>query len=153
MTTKLDSDWKHPKNSFGAASGYIVIRSNRQPAPAAICQRYPETRLWEAPNSDSKMLAKVNSLWPNSRCVIALHSPSAPLQTGLHMCPAEKSRDSDPLRCRAVRSLQSGLPRNYREKWAYSAHFEGKGGDVSLQLRLAGGARSLALTFLWRIPC
>jgi hypothetical protein len=31
------------------------------------------------------------------------------------------------------------LLRNYREKWASFAYFEGKGGRISLQLRLAGG--------------
>jgi len=34
-----------------------------------------------------------------SRLVIALHSPIALLETGLRMCPPEKSRDSDRLRC------------------------------------------------------
>jgi hypothetical protein len=40
--------------------------------------------LWEAPNSISKALRKVNSLWSNPRFVIALHSPNALLETGLH---------------------------------------------------------------------
>jgi hypothetical protein len=31
------------------------------------------------------------------------------------------------------------LLRNYREKWASFAYFEGTGGGISLQLRLAGG--------------
>ena len=43
------------------------------------------------------MPTKVNSLWPNPLLVIALHSPNALLKTGLPMCPAEKSRDSDPV--------------------------------------------------------
>src|ERR1017187_4228410 len=38
--------------------------------------------------------------------MIALHSPYALLETGLRMCPPEKSQDSDLIRCRAVRSLQ-----------------------------------------------
>jgi hypothetical protein len=32
-----------------------------------------------------------------------------------------------------------GLLRNYREKWAFSAYFEGRAGGISLQLRLVGG--------------
>jgi hypothetical protein len=40
----------------------------------------------------SKVLAKVNSSWPNGRLVIALHSPNAFLETGLRVCPPEKSR-------------------------------------------------------------
>jgi hypothetical protein len=95
--------------------------------------------LWEAQESLSKMLTKVNSQWPNPRRVIALHSPDALLETGLRMCPAEKSWRSDPVLNRAVRSLQSGLFRNYRDKWAYFAYFWGNGGGISLQLRLAGG--------------
>jgi hypothetical protein len=51
-------------------------------------------------------------------------------------------------RCRAVISPQSGLLRKNREKWASFAYFEEKAGGISLQLRLAGGAPSLALTFL-----
>src|SRR5271155_457819 len=71
--------------------------------------------------------------------VIALHSPNASLETGLRMCPPEKSPDSHPLRCRAVRSLQSGLCANNREIRAWFAYFGVKGGGLSLQLRLAGG--------------
>src|SRR5208282_2991474 len=37
---------------------------------------------------------KVNSLWPNPRLLIALHSPSPLGETGLRICPAEKRRDS-----------------------------------------------------------
>jgi len=59
--------------------------------------------------------AKVNPLWPNPRLVIALHSPIALLETGLHMYSPEKSRDSDALHCRVVHSLQSGLSRKNRE--------------------------------------
>jgi len=61
------------------------------------------------------------------------------LETGLRMCPAEKSRDSDPVLRRVVRSLRSGLLRDYRRKRASFAYFGGKGGEISLQLRLAGG--------------
>jgi hypothetical protein len=53
---------------------------------------YPETGLWEVPKSVSKMPTKVNSLRPNPRLLIALHSPIALPQTGLRMCLPEKSR-------------------------------------------------------------
>ena len=71
--------------------------------------------------------------------MIALHSPYALFETGLRVCPPEKSRDSDPDLTLAVRSLQSGLLKNYREKWASFAYFDGKGSGISLQLRLTGG--------------
>jgi hypothetical protein len=38
---------------------------------------------------------KVNSLWPNPQLLIALHSPNAPLETGLRRCLPEKSQDTD----------------------------------------------------------
>jgi len=41
--------------------------------------------------------------------VIALHSPKATLETGLRIGRAVKSRDSDALRCRAVRA-DSSIP-------------------------------------------
>src|SRR5271155_3075830 len=102
----------------------------------------------QAPNPVLKVLTKVNPRWLDCRLVIALHSPNASLETGLRMYPPEKSPDSDPLRCRAVRSLQSGLCANNREIRACFAYFGVKGGGLSLQLRLAGGARSLELTLL-----
>src|SRR5450759_1617147 len=40
-----------------------------------------------------RVRTKVNSLWPNPELVIALHSPSALLETGLHLCPTEKDLD------------------------------------------------------------
>ena len=55
--------------------------------------------LWEEPNSVSNVLTKVNSLRPNPRLVIALHSPDALFETGLRMCPPEKSEDSYLIRC------------------------------------------------------
>jgi hypothetical protein len=44
-----------------------------------------------------RVQTKVNSLWPNPQLVIALHSPSALLETGLRRCLPEKSQDSGPL--------------------------------------------------------
>jgi hypothetical protein len=44
-----------------------------------------------------------------SRPLVALHSPSALGETGLRMCLPEKSQDSDRIRHRGVRSLQSGF--------------------------------------------
>jgi hypothetical protein len=93
-------------------------------------------------------LAKVNSLSPNPQLLIALHSPNGLRETGLHLCLPEKRPERDALLSRAVRSLQSGLLRNYREKWATFAYFCGKDDGISLQSRLRGGGRSLALTFL-----
>jgi hypothetical protein len=58
---------------------------------------YPETGLWETPESLSKVPIKVNSLCPSPRLLIALHSPYPVLETGLRRCPAEKSRDTDPV--------------------------------------------------------
>ena len=85
------------------------------------------------------MPEKVNPLWPNLRFLIALHSPSPLGKTGLRMCPAEKSRDNDPVLSWAVRSLQSGLLGKNREIRACFAHFGGTGSGNSLQLGLAGG--------------
>jgi hypothetical protein len=66
--------------------------------------------------------------------------------------PCGEKPGSYPLLNGAVRSLQSGLPANYREKWASFAYFGGKNAGISLQLGLAGGAHSLELTLLRRIP-
>ena len=54
-----------------------------------------QTGLWEALNSTSKALTKVNSLRSNLRPVTALHSPRALRETGLLMCPPEKSLHND----------------------------------------------------------
>src|SRR5437879_13338032 len=48
------------------------------------------------------------------------------LETGLCMCPPEKSDGSPPPRGRAVRSLQSGLSRKNREIRALFAYFGAK---------------------------
>jgi len=96
----------------------------------------------------SKARTKVNSLWRIPRFVIALHSRNALLETGLLMCASEKNWDSDGLRCRAVHYLQSGLWTKYCGIQACFSYFGGESGGISLQLRLAGGARSLALTLL-----
>ena len=82
------------------------------------------------------------------RLLIALHSPAVLRETGLSMCPPEKSQLGDRVHWWAVRSLQSGLSRKNREIRAYFAYFGGNEGGISLQSRLRGGGRSLALTFL-----
>ena len=64
------------------------------------------------------------------------------------MCPPEKGRQIDGIRSRVVRSLQSALRTKYHEIRACFGYFAVEGGAVSLQFRLAGGAGSLALTFL-----
>jgi hypothetical protein len=86
------------------------------------------------------LLAKVNSRCPKPGILIALHSPYAILETGLRICHPEKSQHVGAIRSRAVRSLQSMLSNEYREKRACFAHFGGKGGGFSLHLRLVGGA-------------
>ena len=57
--------------------------------------------------------------------------------------PSGEKLDISSLRCRAVRSLQSGLSRINREILACFAYFEGKGGSISLQSRLRGGAERI----------
>ena len=96
-------------------------------------------RALEAPNAVSKVRAKVNPPSPNYRLLIALRSPSAFRETGLRMCPPEKSQESDSPRRRAVHSLQSDLRTKYYEIRACVAYFGVRGGGISLQLRLAGG--------------
>jgi len=71
--------------------------------------------------------------FPKTRLVIAFHSPNVFPKTGLRMCGPEKSRDSDALHWRVVRSLQSGLSRKNREMWACFAYFRVRGGGLSLQ--------------------
>ena len=95
--------------------------------------------LWEAPKPVSMMPTEVNSLCTNPRLLIAFRSPYAPLETGLRVWPPEKSRDSDALQCRLVRSLQSGLSRKNREIRACFAHSAGNRGRDSLHFRLRGG--------------
>jgi hypothetical protein len=45
-------------------------------------------------NQSLRMPTQVNSLWPNPQLLIALHSPNAPLETGLCMCLPEISQDN-----------------------------------------------------------
>jgi hypothetical protein len=127
MSTFLQSDWL----TASEAAEYLKVKQRS-------LLRWVR-RLWQAPNSVSKALRKVNSLWPNPRFVIALHSPNALLETGLLMCPSEKNWDSDDLCCRAVHSLQSVLWTKYYEIRACFAYFGVTGGEISRQLRLAGG--------------
>ncbi len=102
------------------------------------------------PKSVSKMQNKVKSLWANGRFVIALHSPCGLPETAMRLYHPEKSRDLDAIYCRVVRSLQFDLSRKNREKWASFAYFGVRIGRLSLQSRLRGGARSLALNLLRR---
>ena len=46
---------------------------------------------------------------PESTALIALHSPASLGETGLSICPPEKSHFIDRVHWWAVRSLQSGL--------------------------------------------
>ncbi len=85
------------------------------------------------------LLAKVNSRCPKPGILIALHSPYAILETALRICHPEKSQHVDAIRSRAVRSLQSMLSNECREKRACFAHFARKGGGFSLHVRLVGG--------------
>jgi hypothetical protein len=50
--------------------------------------------LRESAELDFKALTKVNSLWPNPRLVIALHSPYAFDETGLPICIPERTQDN-----------------------------------------------------------
>ena len=59
--------------------------------------RSQDTGLREAPKSFCRFPTKVKSLWPNARLLIASHSPNTLLETGLHMCPPEKSQGMDRL--------------------------------------------------------
>jgi hypothetical protein len=53
--------------------------------------------------------------------------------------PSREKSDSDAFQRAVVRSLQSGLCANNREIRACFTYVGASGGDVSLQLRLAGG--------------
>jgi hypothetical protein len=113
--------------------------------------RQPKSRV-KSPNAlargSEQMRKKSSRLSPHHRYVIALHSPRALAATGLRMCPPEKGPQIDALRSRAVRSLRFTLLTKYCEIRACFAYFAATGGASSLQFRLAGGARSLALTLL-----
>src|SRR5580692_3263035 len=84
----------------------------------------------------SVTLTEVNSRCPNPRLLIALHSPAVLHETGLYMCLPEKSQANPAIRCRGVRSLQSGLSRKNREIRACFAYFWIKEGGISLHFRL-----------------
>ncbi len=85
---------------------------------------------------------------------LAFISSDSKGMTEQRLCHPEKSRDSNALHCRVVRSLQSGLSRKNREIRAPFGYFGAKIGGVSLQSRLRGGACSLALTSLRaKFPC
>ncbi len=85
-------------------------------------------------DADESQLAIAN-LW----LLIVWRSPNAIRETGLPMCPPEKKPVKVLLRCRAVRSLQSGLSRENREIRAYFVHLAENRGRDSLHSRLRGG--------------
>jgi hypothetical protein len=80
--------------------------------------------------------------------LIAEYSLQDLLQVGLLRAASEKKGGQYQPSLPAVHSLQSGLASKNRDKWAESAHLAENKGVNSLQFRLYGGARSLALTFL-----
>ena len=104
------------------------------------------------------MLAQVKPPRPHSELVIALHSPNVFLETGLRLGPPEKSRCSDALHCRVVRSLQSGLWTQYCEIRACSRTLRETQAGISLQSRLRGesGIHNMPRTHLaaidWLTP-
>src|ERR1035437_2810360 len=65
---------------------------------------------------------KVKSLSPNHRSVIALHSPSDVVETGLRVCPSEKKARK--LACDA-QVLRSGLRARVAELRQFQAIFRG----------------------------
>jgi len=79
------------------------------------------TRRTQCQGTDKSQLAGVEF-----RALTALPSPYAHLETGLRMCPPEKSLDNHCVRCRGVRSPQSGLSGNNREIRALFAYFGAK---------------------------
>jgi hypothetical protein len=107
-----------------------------------LCGRFHR----HAPKAD-----KVKALSPHHRLVIALHSPDGVGETGLRVCPAEKNTAK--LGYGAKQDTFSG-PVSGRESQncADFQRFLGECSLVSLQPRLHGGGRSLALTSLQRIP-
>ena len=66
------------------------IESDGPLADSRLTGSYPETGLWDAPNSVSKALTKVNSLGSNSGPLIALPSPFAHFATGLARGAAQR---------------------------------------------------------------
>jgi len=103
-----------------------------------LCGRFHR----HAPRDD-----KVKALSPHHRLVIALHSPDGVGETGLRVRPAEKNTAK--LGYGAKQDTFSG-PVSGRESQncADFQRFLGECSLVSLQPRLHGGGRSLALTSL-----
>lgn len=62
--------------------------------------------------------------------MIAFHSPDVLLETGLRICPPEKSPDIDATRSRVVSSLQSGSSKNNHELRALVAYFSARRPEV-----------------------
>jgi hypothetical protein len=58
---------------------------------------YPETGFGETPESFPGLPTKVNWLWLNPRLLHRVAFALCLLETGLRMCPSEKSQHSDPV--------------------------------------------------------
>jgi len=93
----MDGLIKHqcPFRAVAAAVSSTHIIAHRQFLPL-LSERSSVGCFWEVRTHVFQGGTKVNSLWPNPRFVIALHSPNALLETGLRICPPEKRRDGDP---------------------------------------------------------
>jgi hypothetical protein len=107
---------------LGGSAGRNPASSSWQAALVAV-----EKRTSGSAELGFQDAGKVNSLWSNSRLVIALHSPKALPETGLLMCLPEKSQDRHRIRWRAVHSLQSGLATNNRKIRSMFSIFWGMG--------------------------
>jgi hypothetical protein len=90
---------------------------------------------------------EVKSHSPNDRFVIALHSPSGLVETGLHIRPPEKMA-AKPLRRNSRDTFSSPVSSRESRNCGISKRFSEECSLVSLHPRLYGGARSLALTIL-----
>ena len=86
----------------------------------------------------SPLLTKSKAVSPNHRFVIALRSPDGVFETGLRMCPPEKSRDSEASLPRSPFSAVH-LVGQVSRKTGKCCVFRRQKGRFSLQFRLRGG--------------
>src|ERR1022692_2624293 len=95
LTSPLTTESQLAKDGIAIRSGPVPL-----PTPFLAYRRqtgnYPETGLWEAPNSDPQMPTKSTRYGRIPQLLIALHSPNGLLETGLRVCPPEKSQDRSP---------------------------------------------------------